>query len=288
MKVLVFGGAHGQVATSLRRQSGNRIQIQSLGRDSVDFRVGGQITAAIQATDADVIINAAAYTNVDKAEHQPELAEQINHLAVAEIGRAAAMRAIPVLHISTDYVFFGTGETPWRPHDPTDPRSVYGASKARGEQALAQAGGCFAILRTSWVFSAGGQNFVLAMLRLGDDESIVRVVKDQIGGPTSADDIARALLTIAQRLVAGRSGGGVYHFSGAPDCSWAEFAHEIFTQAGRNVRVVPILSEDYPTVAIRPRNSRLDCASLEQEFGIFRPDWRVGLANVLQQLGAIS
>lgn len=281
MKILVFG-RNGQVATSLQAQA----DVIALGRDQADLRSPDIVRAAVEATDADVIINTAAYTAVDRAEDDTEHAEQLNHLAVGTMARAAAKRDIPFLHISTDYVFDGGGEGPWTPEDATGPLGVYGATKLRGEQAVVAAGGVHAILRTSWVFSAHGNNFVKTMLRLGKERDALNIVSDQIGGPTSAADIAGALLTIAPQLTLTSS--GIYHFSGAPDCSWADFATEIFKQASVACGVNPIPTSEYPTPAPRPLNSRLNCETLETNFGIARPDWHASLAAVLKDLGETS
>jgi dTDP-4-dehydrorhamnose reductase len=281
MKILVFGES-GQVATALRKQA-DTAEVICLGRDQADLGTPDMLRAAIEATDADAIINAAAYTAVDRAETDSDQAEQINHLAVGTMARAAAKRGLPLLHISTDYVFDGSGDTPWAPDAPTGPLGVYGATKLRGEQALAMAGGSYAILRTSWVFSATGNNFVKTMLRLGAERGALNIVADQIGGPTAADDIAAALLVMAWALAEGHT-GGTYHFAGAPDCSWACFAREIFALKGMQVDVTDIPTSAYPTPARRPLNSRLDCSSLAADFGITRPDWRQSLATVIGDL----
>ncbi|WP_299832347.1 sugar nucleotide-binding protein, partial [uncultured Roseobacter sp.] len=195
-----------------------------------------------------------------------------------------AARDLPFVQISTDYVFEGGGTAPWQPDDPTGPLGVYGASKLGGERGVAGAGGRYAILRTSWVFSAHGNNFAKTMLRLGAERDALTIVADQIGGPTPARDIAAACMKMAQALKTDANTSGTYHFSGAPDVSWADFAREIFTQAGLAVDVTDIPTADYPTPATRPLNSRLDCATTETAFGIARPDWRAGLAEVLTGL----
>lgn len=282
MRILVFGSS-GQVATCLQEQA----DVIALNRDQADLGAPDMLRAAIEATDADVIINAAAYTAVDRAEDDQDQAEQVNHLAVGTMARAAAKRDIPFLHISTDYVFPGNGDTPWQPDDATGPLGVYGATKRRGEDAVRAAGGRHVILRTSWVFSAHGNNFVKTMLRLGRERDALTIVGDQIGGPTAAGDIANALLSCA-RAVHARCTGGTYHFSGAPDVSWADFATEIFAQSGISCDVTPIPTTDYPTPATRPLNSRLNCESLMTDFGIARPDWRVSLKAVLTDLGEVS
>lgn len=282
MKVLVFGET-GQVATALRKRAGD-VALICLGRDQADLGSPDMLRAAIAATDADVIINAAAYTAVDKAETDTDHAEQVNHLAVGTMARAAAKRGLPLIHISTDYVFPGDGDQPWHPEDETGALSVYGATKRRGEEALAMAGGTSAILRTSWVVSATGNNFVKTMLRLGADRDALRVVDDQIGAPTAADDIADALLVMARAYAAGRKESGIYHFASTSECSWADFAAEIFAQAGITCEITRIPTTEYPTPAARPLNSRLDCTTLERDFGITRPDWRKSLTDILKDL----
>ena len=287
MRVLVFGKT-GQVALALQRQAGRHGAIlTALGRNVADLADPAACAAVLAARidEVDVVINAAAYTAVDRAEAEPDLARLVNAAAPAALARVAAAAGKPFLHISTDYVFDGSGSRPWHVDNPTGPLGIYGATKLAGEQGVVAAGGSHAILRTSWVFSADGSNFVKTMLRLGGQRDSLNVVADQIGGPTPADDIADALLKMAQALHAGQGTPGTYHFAGSPDVSWAAFAREIFVQAGMAVRVVDIPSTDYPTPARRPANSRLDCTSMQAAFGIARPDWRSGLAQVLRALG---
>ncbi len=281
MKILVFGKS-GQVARELARRGG--VGVTCLDRAAADLCDPEACAALIAATDADVVINAAAYTAVDKAEAEAALAEVINGAAPAAMAAAAARRNIPFLHISTDYVFDGSGDTPWRSDDPTGPVSAYGRTKLAGEAGVRAAGGVHAILRTAWVFSAHGNNFVKTMLRLGGERDALSIVNDQIGGPTAAGDIAAALLNMAAQFQRGQGISGIYHFSGAPDVSWADFAGEIFRQAGLGVAISGIASKDYPTPAERPKNSRLDCSALARDYGIRRPDWRDALARVLQEL----
>ncbi len=200
------------------------------------------------------------------------------------MAKACAELDIPFVHISTDYVFDGSGEKAWRPDQPTNPKNAYGLTKLIGEEAVREAGGRYAILRTSWVFSSHGSNFVKSMLRLSEDREQLNIVADQVGGPTPASDIAQACLNLVEQLANDASKEGTYHFSGAPDVSWQEFAETIFAQAGRDVTVKGIPTSEYPTPATRPLNSRLDCRSLEQTFGIARPDWRRGLEQVLNEL----
>lgn len=279
MSILVFGKT-GQVATELQRQSADVI---ALGRDQADLTNPAACAALIAQTDATAVINAAAYTAVDKAEEEEALATVINGAAPSAMAEACAARDLPFVHISTDYVFDGSGTTPWNVRDAVAPLGAYGRSKLVGEKGVRAAGGRFAILRTSWVFSAHGNNFVKTMLRLSESRDALTIVADQIGGPTAAGDIAAACLKIVEGLTAGQ-GGGTYHFSGGPDVSWADFAREIFAQANRNVTVSDIPSADYPTPAARPANSCMNCTDLETDFDIKRPDWRASLAAVLNDL----
>jgi dTDP-4-dehydrorhamnose reductase len=284
MNILVFGKT-GQLATALRQLAPGA---QYLGRSDADLTDPGACAAAIRQANADVVINAAAYTAVDRAESEPETAMLVNSAAPAAMARAAADRGLPFLHVSSDYVFDGSGSTPWPVDAPTGPLGVYGRTKLAGEDGVRAAAGPHAILRTSWVFSAHGANFVKTMLRLGHERTSLSVVSDQIGGPTSAADIAAALLTMARAFTAGRGVGGTHHFSGAPDISWAGFAREIFRQAGVACTVTDIPTTAYPTHAQRPLNSRLDCSALTEGFGIARPDWRTSLTSVLKDLGEFA
>ncbi len=286
MNILVFGST-GQVAMALQRLAARQgIDMVCLGRGQADLADPAACATVLAARiDAfDVVINAAAYTAVDKAEADAEAAFAVNALAPTAMARVAAGAGKPFLQISTDYVFDGSGDRPWVVDDLTGPLGVYGASKLAGEQGVRAAGGVHAILRTSWVFSAEGSNFVKTMLRLGAVRDKLTVVADQVGGPTPAAAIADALLRMAQDLHRGRGASGTYHFAGHPDVSWAGFAREIFAQSGMPVDVVGIPTADYPTPARRPANSRLDCAGLAQVFGIECPDWRAGLAAVLADL----
>ncbi|WP_259400323.1 dTDP-4-dehydrorhamnose reductase [Roseovarius sp. SCSIO 43702] len=278
MRILIFGRT-GQVATELAR----RAMVVALGRAEADLRDPQALRDAVEAHAPDVVINAAAYTAVDRAEEERAEAQAVNATAPGAIAGACAARRIPFLHVSTDYVFDGSGSRPWTPEDPVDPRNVYGRTKLAGERAVRAAGGTHAILRTSWVFSAHGTNFVKTMLRLGAGRDELRVVDDQVGGPTPAADIAACLLTMARAMTDGQE-GGTYHFAGSPATSWAGFAREIFAQAGMGVKVTGIPTAEYPTPATRPENSRLDGESLTRDFGIAMPDWKAGLRDVLDAL----
>ena len=280
MRLLVFGRT-GQVARELQRAMPDAL---FLGRAEADLADAAACSAAVAGAGVDAVVSAAAWTAVDAAEEHREAAFAVNGAAPAAIAGACAARGIPFVHISTDYVFDGSGERPWRPEDPTAPLGAYGASKLAGEEGVRAAGGTHAILRTSWVFSAHGSNFVKTMLRLGAERDHLRIVADQVGGPTPAADIACACLAVARGLLEAPARTGTYHFSGAPELSWADFARAIFARAGLAPTVEEIPSSAYPTPARRPLNSRLDCATTEAAFGLSRPDWRAGLDAVLAEL----
>ncbi|MEP2827783.1 MULTISPECIES: dTDP-4-dehydrorhamnose reductase [Alphaproteobacteria] len=278
--LLVFGRT-GQVAIALQRLA----PVRAMGRDAADLAQPDACAAAIHAHRPRVVINAAAYTAVDRAEEEEAPATTINGSAPTAMAVTCAALNIPFVHISTDYVFAGTGGRAWAPDDATAPANAYGRSKWAGEQGIRASGATHAILRTSWVFSAHGNNFVKTMLRLSDGRDAVNVVDDQIGGPTPARAIAAACLAIADQLQTDPSKTGTYHFSGAPDVSWCTFARAIFEAAGRPTRVQGIPSSAYPTPAARPLNSRLDCRTTDAVFHLPRPDWRAGLHECLADLG---
>ncbi len=279
MKILLFGKT-GQVAKELC----NRPNVTAIGRDKADFTEPQKIIEIVKSTDADIIINAVAYTSVDLAEEEFELANIINGTTVKELAKVSASRNIPFLHISTDYVFKGDGNLNWKTSDQTNPQNSYGKSKLIGESGILEAGGPHVILRTSWVFSSHGNNFVKTMLRLASNNNELSIVKDQIGGPTCAKDIANALWKIASDFYAGNGITGIYHFSGKPNSSWANFASEIFFQTHQDIKIKQILTKDFLTKAKRPLNSRLDCSSLRIDYGIKQPEWKKSLTNVLANL----
>jgi dTDP-4-dehydrorhamnose reductase len=281
MTLLVFGRT-GQVARELARRAPDAV---FLDRTEADLTDPEGCVAAIAAHAPAAVINAAAYTAVDRAEDEEELARTINADAPGAMAEACAPRGVPLVHLSTDYVFDGRGSKPWRPDDPVAPLGAYGRTKLAGEVAIRDAGGPHVILRTSWVFSAHGTNFAKTMLRLAEARDTLDIVDDQIGGPTPASDIAASCLQIASALAKEPEKSGTYHYAGAPDVSWREFAEAIFSQAGYEVAVTGIPTSAYPTPARRPLNSRLDCSTTEAAFGIGRPDWRRGVDEVLAALG---
>lgn len=278
--ILVFGKT-GQVACELALLAP---KARFLGREDADLSDPAACAAQIKALKPDAVINAAAYTAVDKAEEEEALATVINADAPAAMARACADRKVPFLHLSTDYVFDGSGDQPWQPDDPVAPINAYGRSKLAAEQAVAASGAHYAILRTSWVFSAHGGNFVKTMLRLAETRDQLSVVADQIGGPTPARAIAAALLSITAQMQAGTRSRGIYHFSGQPAVNWADFARAIFATANLTTRVVDIATSAYPTPATRPLNSQLHCNDLTNDFSIQPPDWQSGLEKVIEDL----
>ena len=280
MRLLVFGQS-GQVARELAHLAPTATYLDP---NAADLRDPAVCAAWVARTEADAVINAAAWTNVDGAEDNRDEAFVVNADAPGAMAQAAAARGLPIVQISTDYVFDGSGDTPWRPDDATGPQGVYGASKLAGEEAVRMSGAAHAIVRGSWIFSQFGRNFAKTMLHHAQNRTALTVVDDQIGGPTPAADMAAACIRMAEALHTSPDLSGTYHYSGAPDVSWAAFAREIMGQAGLDVHIESIKTADYPTKAKRPLNSRLDCSATEQAFGLPRPDWREGLARVLLAL----
>lgn len=290
MRVLITG-ARGQVGHELLRLAPEGFDAVGQGSIELDIADASAVVREIERLRPQLIINAAAYTAVDKAESEPERAYAVNRDGPANLGRAAEQLGIPVLHISTDYVFSGEAVKAYREDDPTGPTGVYGASKLAGELALADACSRYLILRTSWVFGAHGNNFVKTMLRLGREREQLSVVADQQGCPTSAASIARSLWRLAERYQQeGALRWGTYHYSGTPACSWHAFAQEIFQQAKQagllacQPVVQAISTAQYPTPAKRPAWSVLDCSLLQDAYGIAPADWRVELRAVLAEL----
>ena len=280
--ILVFGQS-GQVATELARLP---IEGRFLSRSEADFADPSGCAALVAAQEkVTAVINAVAYTAVDRAEDEEEQARIVNAATPGAIASACAARGIPFVHISTDYVFSGEGERPFAPSDPIAPVNAYGRTKDEGERLVRESGAVHAIIRTSWVFSPHGGNFVKSMLRLSENRDSLTIVADQVGGPTPASAIAEAAARMAEALVDQPEKSGTYHLSGTPDVSWADFARAIFAEAGRDMTVEDIPTSAYPTPARRPHNSRLDCSTLA-EFDLERPDWREALRGVLKELDA--
>jgi dTDP-4-dehydrorhamnose reductase len=292
MRIAVTGRA-GQVASCLteRGQAAGH-DVLTVGRPGFDLGSTDReaMVAQFGAVRPDVIVSAAAYTAVDRAEDEPEAAFAVNAEGAGRLAEAAAMVGVPLIHLSTDYVFDGSGSRGWREDDPTGPQGIYGASKLAGEQAVLAAQADCAILRTAWVYSPFGANFVKTMLRLAETRGEIAVVADQIGNPTSAFDIADGVLAVAANLLSRPDPAlrGVFHMAGAGETSWAGLAEAIFAESARRsgpstaVRHIP--TAEYPTPASRPLNSRLDCSRLAQAHGLALPAWQASLPEVIDRL----
>lgn len=280
MRLLVIG-RNGQLARSLAARAPEGVEARILARPEIDLAEPRGLAAPILAARPDAIVNAAAYTAVDRAEEEPALADAINGVAPGVMAQAAAQLGVPFVHVSTDYVFAGDGDRPYREEDPIAPQGAYGRSKAAGEAAVAASGADHAIARTAWVYAAEGGNFARTMLRLARDRDEVRVVADQHGSPTLADDLADGILAMLARWPA----GGVrktYHLTGGGSTTWAGFAEAIFGEAARyglpSARVVPIATAEYPTPARRPAMSVLDGSRIAADFGIVLRPWQEALS----------
>jgi dTDP-4-dehydrorhamnose reductase len=288
-------GKTGQVVTSLiERGTAAGHQIIALGRPELDLGAPVSIRQALATARPDVIISAAAYTAVDRAETEDALAHAVNAVGAGAVAQAASALGIPLVHISTDYVFDGALQHPYAETDATGPTGVYGASKLAGEAAvLAAHGANSAVVRVAWVYSPFGNNFVKTMLRLAGDRDEVSVVADQLGNPTSALDIADGILKVAGNLVADPdpTRRGVFHMTANGEASWADFAEAIFAASASNggptARVRRITTAEFPTAARRPQNSRLNCRRIAQVHGVSLPDWPDALKTVMMRLQAI-
>jgi len=279
MRVLLFG-PNGQIGTEIRRAA----EVVPVARAECDLTRKGAARKVIESAACDVVVNAAGYTAVDKAESEPRVAEAVNAAAPGEMAEACADRGLPFIQFSTDYVFDGEALRPYVETDDTGPLNVYGATKLEGERRVATAGGVYAIIRTSWVFSAQGANFVKTMLRLGGERDRLRVVADQHGKPTPAAGAAEAALAAARALLDDPRKAGLYHFAGDEATTWADFAATIFERAGIATAIDRIPTADYPTAARRPLYSVLDTVKFETAFGLAAPSWREGLDGVLAEL----
>ncbi len=287
MTKLLVTGIHGQAARSLLRQAPfhSGMTVEAIGRPEIDLEKPETIAAAFKVREPDIVVNAAAYTAVDRAEQEPALAYAVNRDGAAAVAQAAARLGVPLIHLSTDYVYDGRKPSPYVESDATGPLGVYGASKLAGERAVLAACPQALILRTSWVYSPFGSNFVKTMLRIGKERPVVRVVDDQTGNPTSADDLADAILRIAPHLT-GR--GGVYHLAGSGHVTWCGFARHIFETSARLGGPVPtveaITTKDYPTPAPRPQCSWLATDAFAERFGFTLPEWRDSVDKVIGEL----
>ncbi|TPI29076.1 dTDP-4-dehydrorhamnose reductase [Mesorhizobium sp. B3-2-1] len=289
MRLLVTG-RDGQVAASLLEAGRAGTEVVALGRPELDLARPDTVIDVIAAAKPDIVVSAAAYTAVDQAEDEPDLAFAVNAVGAGKVAEAAARLGVPVIHLSTDYVFDGTRAGAYVETDPTAPLGVYGASKLAGEQAVAVANPRHLILRTAWVYSPFGKNFVKTMLRLAADRDEISVVADQWGNPTSALDIADAILHTAAMLHADKdfAAFGTYHLAGTGETNWSGFARHILDTSlksgGPWARVRDITTMDYPTKARRPANSRLSSANFADVFAWTAPDWRKSAEEVVRRL----
>jgi dTDP-4-dehydrorhamnose reductase len=283
MRILVFG-KFGQVGSSLMQLLGTQHEVNGLDQGELDLIQTDQIEATILAYQPDWVINASAYTAVDRAESEAELANAINHLAPAAMAKACAKLNCGLLHYSTDYVFDGSGHRPYVETDAPNPQSVYGETKLAGEQAVMREYPNAIILRTAWVYAKEGANFVNTMLRLADERDELGVVSDQFGSPTLAYDLAVASVSIVEntKLDDLSEVAGMYHATGSGMTSWFDFAREIFSLANKSVKLNAISTEDYPTPAPRPHYSVLSNEKLQRVFAVALPAWRESLAKTMR------
>lgn len=290
MRILVIG-KEGQVARSLAERAPHHgATVILIGRPALDLADPSGIGETLSDIGGDIIVNAGAYTAVDQAESEPELVDAINGIGAGAVAGAAAAMQIPVVQISTDYVFDGTSSRPYREDDPTRPIGVYGASKLLGEEAVMAMTANHAILRTAWIYSPFGKNFVKTMLRLARERDEIAVVADQVGSPTSALDLADGIIAVCRNLLGSSDDTlrGIFHMAGTGIATWAEFAAAALAQSerlgGPTARIRPIGTADYPTPAKRPANSRLDGGKLASIHGITLPHWRLSLETCVKRL----
>jgi dTDP-4-dehydrorhamnose reductase len=289
MKVLVLG-SKGQLGQCLNDQLANtEHEVVYTSRWQIDIAEFEVTKAQILGISPDIVINATAYTAVDKAEEEHQAADLINHLAVSNIASICNQLDCWLIHVSTDYVFDGHLEVPYKENNQTNPQGVYGDSKLKGEVAIKASGCKYLIIRTAWVYSEYGNNFLKTMLRLGADRREISIVGDQIGCPTYAQDIAKSIVTILSCLYLKSLSSGIYHYCGDEPCSWYDFACAIFLEAEVKGLKIPsyvrsIATADYPTPAIRPAYSVLDCTKIESVFDVTRSNWRNGIKIVIHRL----
>lgn len=285
LRVAVIG-TQGQVARSLSELSGDDVAVSCIGRPLLDLAQPDTVPAVLDDLPADIVVNTAAYTAVDKAESEAGLAFAINRDGAAAVAAICARRNLPLIQLSTDYVFDGTKSGAYIETDACHPQSVYGASKLAGEQAVLDAFPAAVILRTAWVHSPFGSNFVKTMLRLSAERDRLRVVADQHGSPTYAPDLAAAIVTMARRLAGPRDRtlSGIFHLAGAGETTWHGLAVTTMAMAGRGILVDPISTADYPTPVVRPANSVLNTAKIEAIYGIRLPPWQEGVRHGVARL----
>ena len=283
-------GLKGQIVSSIIERAPRNAEIIALGRPQLELCHRDAVLASLRHARCELIINAAAYTQVDKAESEPELAMLVNGQGAGNVAEAAAELGVPMLHLSTDYVFDGALDRPYLEIDTPNPSSAYGRSKLAGEEKIRQIHQDHVILRTAWVYSPFGANFVKTMLHLARDRDEIRVVSDQLGNPTSALDIADAIMTIATRITTDTATSlrGTFHLTGQGEASWAGMAEDIFqlaqTHGYKLAKVRRISTKEYPTAAKRPANSRLNNDKLIRTFGIKLPEWQISLATCVERL----
>jgi dTDP-4-dehydrorhamnose reductase len=285
LKILI-SGQHGQVSQALQKSLADMGELVVLGRDQLDLNDPLAVIDRVQDVQPDLIINAAAYTAVDQAENDATAAFQINAMSAGVFAQQAEELGIPLIHYSTDYVFDGSKQSPYTEEDEAHPLGVYGASKWTGEQAISAIGGQYLILRTSWVYSTVGRNFLLTMQRLLQERDELNIVSDQIGAPTWAGTIAQSTRQLIERWRDGQPGAwGTYHLTASGETSWFGFAQAIGQELIKNGKQCATLnaipSSAYPTPAERPLNSRLDCSRLQREWGVQQPDWHAALLECL-------
>ncbi|WP_163266345.1 dTDP-4-dehydrorhamnose reductase [Chelativorans alearense] len=288
---IVVTGRQGQLVQSMAERAASRpnVELIALGRPELDLLRPATVRPAIAAARPDIVVSAAAYTAVDQAEDEPDIAFKVNEEGAGEVARAARLAGAPVIHLSTDYVFSGEADAPYDETASTGPRSVYGRSKLAGEAAVAAANSEHLILRTAWVYSPFGRNFVKTMLKLAETQDALNVVDDQLGNPTSALEIAEAIFAVIGRWQRGPGRpGGVFHFVGTGDTSWCGFARHIFRASeglgGPVATVNAITTEEFPTRAVRPKNSRLDSGRFAAKFGYRAPEWEESTRAVVRRL----
>lgn len=291
MRIAVTGRTGQVVQSLLARAAAAGVAVIPVGRPELDLEQPASTLQALAAVEPDCIVNAAAYTAVDRAEAEPDLAMRVNGFGAGAVAAAAAAFGVPLIQISTDYVFDGTAARPWRESDATAPLGAYGRSKLAGEQSVAASTDDYAILRTAWVYSPYGGNFVKTMLRLAETRDELGVVADQLGSPTSAPDLAEAIIAVGKALVARPRDAalrGVFHAAGTGEASWAELAEAVFAASaalgGPDARVKRIATADYPTPARRPANSRLDCSLLAERHGLRLPPWQESVRTCVAEL----
>ncbi|CAN0653711.1 dTDP-4-dehydrorhamnose reductase [Nitratireductor aquimarinus] len=291
MRIAVTG-KNGQVARSLETlaQENPHFEVVTLGRPELDLAHPHAARAVLSAAAPDIVVSAAAYTAVDQAEDEPETAYAVNASGAEAVAQVAEGLGVPLIHLSTDYVYDGTKDAPYVEDDVANPRSVYGETKLQGEKLVAAAHSSPIIIRTAWVYSPYGKNFPKTMLALAQNRDEIGVVSDQSGSPTSALEIARAIQAVAHKIVhdGGREFAGIYHFAGSGYASWHAFAEYVFDSSrrygGPSAKVKPISTAQFPTKARRPQSSQLDCGRFRSTFGYEAPDWRHSVDEVVSEL----